>query len=116
MRFHRILSLLLLAACLPACTAYHETVQPLAELTAPPKPAQRLRITREGGIRTYLDVPKVINDSLRGYDARSSGAEVAIPLTDIRTVEVAKPTLLVIGIVVGALAVAVGILWVVMCC
>ena len=120
MRMLRTLSALLLAVYMPACSSFHATTQPLAELTAPPKPAQHLRVTREGGEQVYLDAPQVITDSLRGFDARSLGEEVAIPVADIRQVEVQEPsagkTLGMFGIVVGALALLVGTAFVVACC
>lgn len=120
MRMHRTPVTLLLAAYVSACTSFHATTQPLAELTAPPKPAQHLRVTREGGERVYLDAPQVINDSLRGFDARSLGEELAIPVADVRLVEVQEPsagkTLGMFGIILGALALLVGAAFVVGCC
>lgn len=112
MPFRQAASALLLAAYLSACTSYRATTQPLAELTAPPKPAQHIRVTLEDGDRVLVDVPEVVNDTLHGYDSRALGEKVTIPVSDIRDVELvgtsAGKTLGMFGIVVAVLAVAAG--------
>jgi hypothetical protein len=110
MSIRRVVSLLLLAAYLPACTSYQATTQPVAELTATPKPPEHLRVTTNEGVVVEVDGPRVVNDSLFGTTVASgprgepATKAVAIPLSGIRTVEVKRPdgsktTILVIGIV-----------------
>jgi hypothetical protein len=119
MSFRRAVSVLLLAAYLPACTSFQSTSQPLAELTAPPKPVNKVRVTTTAGRAIEVDAPRVVNDTLFGsaWTAGSGGKQVteavALPLADIRTVEVKKSdgtttALLLVGIVgvVALLAVA----------
>lgn len=96
MSFRRVVSLLLLAAYLPACTSFQATTQPLAELTAAPKPPEHLRVTTNDGAVVEVDGPRVVNDSLfgttvvTGARGEPSMKAVAIPLAGIRTVEVKK--------------------------
>jgi hypothetical protein len=114
MSFRRAVSALLLAAYLPACTSFQATSQPLTELTAPPKPVDKVRVTTTAGAQLEVDAPRVVNDTLFGssWTAEAGGKQtteaVALPLADIRTVEVKKSdgttTLLVI---VGIVAVVV---------
>lgn len=88
----RVVSMLLLAAYLPACTAYHQTSVPLAELTAAPKPVERVRVTRPDGSRLQVWAPHVTADSLVGWNA-APGKEtggVAVALADIRRWDVQK--------------------------
>ena len=66
MRFRRIVSLLLLAAYLPACAHYQPTAQPLSELTAPPDPVRQVRVTLANGTRIQVTSPRVDSDTLRG--------------------------------------------------
>jgi hypothetical protein len=119
MSFRRVVSALLLAAYLPACTSFQTTNQPLTELTAPPQPVKTVRVTTTAGTSIEVDAPRVVNDTLFGstWTAGSSGkqavAPVVIPLGDIRTVEARKSdgtttALVVVGIVgvVALLAVA----------
>jgi len=113
MSFRRVVSVLLLVAYLPACTSYQATTQPVAELTAAPKPPEHLRVTTADGAQIDVNAPRVVNDSLYGTTA-VTGARgepttraVAIPLANVRTVEVRKSDgtstmMLVVG-VVGAL-------------
>ena len=118
MRFRPIVSLLLLAAYLPACTSYQATTQPVAELAAAPKPPEHLRVTTTAGAKFVVDAPRVVNDSLFGttvaVDSKGmpTTQAVAMPLAELRTVEVKKADgtstmLLVAGVV--AVGVAMGI-------
>lgn len=93
MRFRRVVSLLLLAAYLPACAHYQPTAQPLAELTAPPDPVRQVRVTLTNGTRVQVTSPRVESDTLRGTEgySRTSGPPVAIPLTAITKVEMVQP-------------------------
>ncbi len=117
MRFRRMVSLLLLAAYLPACTSYQPTTQPLAELTASPKPLEHVRVTTVAGATLTVDAPRVVDDSLFGTTVViKKGAPttqpVAMPLADIRTVQVRKSDgtatmVLVVGIVGAAVLIGV---------
>lgn len=92
MSFRRVVSLLLLAVYLPACTAYHQTETPLVQLTAPPKPVERVRVTTAEGARLQVWSPRVAGDSLVGF-TKSDGRDsswVAVPLSTIRSTEVQK--------------------------
>ena len=113
MRFRPVVSVVLLAAYLPACTSYQATTQPLAELTATPKPPEHLRVTTNDGAKFVVDAPRVVNDSLFGttvaVDSKGTPTTkaVASPLADIRTAEEKKADgtstmMLVVG-VVGAM-------------
>ena len=110
MRFRPVVSVILLAAYLPACTSYQATIQPLAALMATPKPPERVRVTTTAGAKFVVDAPRVVNDSLFGTTVAvdSKGAPttraVAMPIADIRTAEVRKADgtatmMLVVGIV-----------------
>jgi len=119
MSFRRVVSIFLLLAYVPACTSFQSTSQPLAELTAPPKPVKTVRVVTTAGTSIEVDAPRVVNDTLFGsaWTAGSGGKQtaepVALPLTDIQTVKVKKSdgtsTALLVGgivlvIVVGAVA------------
>jgi hypothetical protein len=118
MLYRRAISILLLAVYLPACTSYKTTTQPVAELTAAPKPPEHIRVTTTAGATVEVDAPRVVNDSLFGTTVvtgprgEPTTQAVAIPLAGIHTVAVKRPdgsktTILVIGIV-GAM-VALGV-------
>ena len=114
MSFRRVVSALMLAAYLPACTIFHATTQPLAEVTAGPTPPEHLRVTTNDGAVVEVDEPRVANDTLygstwtTGAGGKQSAGVMTIPIADIRTVEVrksdgTKTILLVVGIVGGML-------------
>jgi len=109
MSFRRVVSLLLLAAYLPACTIYQATSQPLAELTAAPKPVERVRVTTLEGSRIQVWSPRVAGDSLVGFTKPGGRTEtrIALALTDIWSTEVQEvdTALTVGGVVLGAVAV-----------
>jgi len=121
MSFRRVVSLLLLAAYLPACTAYHQTNETVAQLTAPPKPVERVRLTRLDGTRVQIWGPRMALDSVIGMD-KAPGKEagrVAVALGDIRSVEVqevdaAMTAVGVVGTMVGISLVFAGI-WALSC-
>lgn len=114
MSFRRVLSALLLIAYLPACTSFQSTSQSLTELTAPPQPVKTVRVTTTDGTSIEVDAPRVVNDTLfgsawtAGPGGKQTAEPVALPLADIRTVEVKKSdgttTALVIVGVVGVIA------------
>jgi hypothetical protein len=87
-----MISVVLLAAYLPACTAYHQTDESVVQLTAPPKPVERVRVTTVDGTRVQIWGPRVQGDSLLGMNA-APGKEtgrVALALASVRSVEVQK--------------------------
>jgi len=92
MLFRRTVSMLLLAAYLPACTAYRLTDEPLAQLTASPKPVGRVCVTKLNGIQVEVWEPRVAGDTLFGSNAApgKATAGVAIALADIQSTEVRK--------------------------
>lgn len=96
MRFRPVVSAILLAAYLPACTSYQAATQPLVQLTTTPTPPEHLRVTTTAGKRFVVDAPRVVNDSLFGttavVDAKGTPTTkaVAMPLSEIRTAEVRK--------------------------
>jgi hypothetical protein len=117
MRFRPVLSALLLAAYLPACTSFQGTAEPVASLTVPPKPAEQLRVTTFDGALVRVAAPRVAHDTLYGYigAVEPGAATVAIPLSSIHLVEVQKNNtmgtiLVTTGIVVGVFAVL-GAIW-----
>lgn len=92
MPHRRLVASLLLAAYLSACVSYQATNQPLAELTASPKPVGRVCITRRNGTRLEVRQPRVTADSLLGMNAASGtdAGRIAIALADIQSAEVKK--------------------------
>jgi hypothetical protein len=110
MPHRRFVAALLLSAYLPACTAYHQTEQPLAQLTASPKPVGRLCITKRNGVRVEVREPRVISDSLVGQTSTPGQAEgrVAIALAEIQSSAVRKfdagKTVAVLVIIGGSIA------------
>ena len=116
MSCRRAVSILLLAVYLPACTAYHQTNETVAQLAAPPEPVERVRLTRMDGTRVQIWGPRVALDSVIGMD-KAPGKEagrVAVALADIRSVEVqevdaAMTAVGVVGTMVGISLVIVGI-------
>jgi hypothetical protein len=115
MSFRRVVSALMLAAYLPACTSYQATTQPVAEVTAAPTPPKHLRVTTTDGAVVEVDDPRVANDTLygstwtTGAGGKQSAGVITIPISDIRTVEVRKSdgtkTLLLVGGIVAVLIV-----------
>lgn len=113
MSFRRTVSLVLLAAYLPACTSYRATTQPLAEVTAAPTAPAHIRVTTTAGAQIEVDSPRVANDTLYGSTwvtgpgGQQRAGIMTIPISDIRTVEVKKgdgmKTLLLVGGIVGGL-------------
>jgi len=101
----RVLSALLLAAYLPACSSYKATTQPLASLTAEPEPVSQVRITTADSSHLKVRAPRVVGDTLHGYTGihGHDTTWVAIPLSEIRVTKVRKPD----GVETAALAVTV---------
>jgi hypothetical protein len=119
MSYRRAVSILLLAVYLPACTSYHTTTLPVAELTAAPEAPERIRVTTADGATVEVDAPRVANDTLygstwtTGAGGKQSAGVMTIPIANIRTVEVrksdgTKTLLLVGGIAAGILLLGVG--------
>jgi hypothetical protein len=114
MRFRSVLSALLLAAYLSACMSYQATSQPVAELTAAPQSPEHVQVTTISGYTFVVDAPRVVHDTLFGttgaVDARGapSTRTVALPLAELRSVDVRKfdvwGTLVLVGGVVGVSA------------
>lgn len=113
MSIRTFVSAILLLAYLPACTSFQATTQPLSELTAPPKPADKVRITTSDGAQREVDAPRVVNDTLYGtaWETDPSGkpgaVPVALPLSEIRTVEVRKSDGTNTAILVGGIVLVV---------
>ena len=109
MRFHRVLSLLLLAVHLPACTVYRQSEAPLAQVTAPATPVERVRITTLRDTRFQVWSPRVEGDSLIGFSKVGGQADtrIAVALSDIQATELRKvsPGLTVGAAVLGAVVV-----------
>jgi hypothetical protein len=108
MRCRRAVSLLLLAACLPACTSYGSTSQSLPELTASPQGVPQLRVTTRAGTKVEMWSPRLMGDTLRGFADPPGERQrvVFVPVSEIQGTEVlktnaVKTTLAVVG--VGAL-------------
>lgn len=103
MRRRAVVSVLLLAAYLPACTSFQPTSQSLVELTATPTPVDKVRITTTAGARVEVWDPRVERDTLFGLAdwAGQYSAKVSIPLSMVRSAEVRKtawaPTLVLVG-------------------
>lgn len=114
MRFRAVVSMILLAAYLPGCTAYHTTSTPLDQLTAAPKPVGRVCVTKVSGGQVEVLEPRVAHDTLFGMNgARGmSTSGVAIALSDIKSTQVRKvdgARTLVAVVVVGGVLVLVGL-------
>lgn len=110
MLHRRLIATLLLAAYLPACTAYHQTKQPLTQLTASPKPASRLCITKRNGVRIEVLEPRVTSDSLLGTTTTPGqlAGRIAIAVAEIQSIEVRKidagKTVALLVVTVGGIA------------
>jgi hypothetical protein len=81
---------LVLAAYMPACTSYHVLADPAAAIAESPKPIDKVRITMVNGKRFEMTKARVEADSLRGLGY--GVGERGIALSDIKQVEVAKPS------------------------
>jgi hypothetical protein len=112
MSFRRVVSLLLLAAYLPACTSFRPAPEPLTALNAGSKPVKQVRVVTTNGAQIDVNAPRVANDTLfgttwmTGPGGKQVSEAVAISVADLRTVEVrrsdgGKTALLIGGIVVG---------------
>jgi hypothetical protein len=105
-------TMLVLAACLSACTSWrvqHATPEQVIRQDQPSK----LRVVRTDSVRLVLSQPHISGDSLVGTLNR---AEVGIPLSEVSSVaqrksDVAKS----IGLGLAVSAVALGVLYAVSC-
>jgi hypothetical protein len=98
---------LLLTLYLPACGSWHVGTPTPAAFIEKEQPPQ-VRVTRVDGSTIDLDKPSIRGDSLLGTPVSEaalyvSGQEVAIALSDIRTVAVRKTSMLMTGLVAGAI-------------
>ncbi|HEX5004586.1 MAG TPA: hypothetical protein VFV65_04680 [Gemmatimonadales bacterium] len=112
MPFRAVVSVILLAAYLPACTAYHATSTPLAELTTPPNPVGRVCVTKFSGAQVEVLQPRVAHDTLFGMNGARGMATsgVAIALSDIKSTEIRKldggKTLVAVLVIGGVMVLA----------
>jgi len=107
------LSLLLLAAYLPACTSYRTVDDPVEALQPSPKPVRKARVTVDTGERFEVVSPRVSGDSLQGQ--LHDGTAVSVSMGEIQALEVRthdgkKTGWLIVGSVLAAIAAAFGIL------
>ena len=105
MSFRRVVSLVLLAAYLPACTAYQATQQPLPELTAPPNPAGLVLVKTANGDEIEMRDPRILGDTLLG-SGTSTVTKLPVgkvPMDQVRGVEVkrfsAGKTIALVGVI-----------------
>ena len=99
MRFRPIVSLLLLAAYLPACTSYRSTARPVADLAAAPESARQVRVITTTGARVELWSAYVARDTLWGYDGASGEIrrDAFVPMAEVGRMQILKPDPLKIG-------------------
>lgn len=102
----RRICLLMLAAQLLGCSAFQPASQPLAELVAPPKPVDRVRVVLTTGATLAVWAPSITSDTLHGFTSRPGpeATPLAIPLplvtrTDVRKID-AVPTVLLVSVVI----------------
>lgn len=81
----RLISVLLLALYLPACTTLQPLSDPVGGLQPAPKPVTEARITLRSGDQMLFKSPKVVGDSILG--TTKSGARGAVALADVSYVE-----------------------------
>lgn len=107
MPFRRVVSALMLAAYLPACTAYHRSDDAMAQVIAVPGSVSSIRVTTQEGKRTEVWSPMVANDSLSGANGAPGQAtgRIALPLLAIKSTAVRKPDALLTA---GAVVLAIG--------
>lgn len=92
MLHRRLIASLLLAVYLPACTSYQATTQPLAELTAPPKPVGMVLVKTANGDAIEMSDPRVAGDTLVGLGT-STVTKLPVgkvPMDQVRSVEVKR--------------------------
>lgn len=103
-----------LTALLGGCATWRIETAPPAELVTGPKPVGSLRVTRQNGERIMVTSPRVMSDTLVGFN---NGNTVGVPLGDVRELATrhtstgktlglifgtAAVILLTIGIIAGA--------------
>jgi hypothetical protein len=97
---------LLVCALLGACTTWRS--RPVSQPGAAAFVAKQARVTRADGTILVMTDAHVRGDSLSGTAAR--GARVAIPLRDVRRVEVRRPNELATAVLATFAAAAVAVL------
>ena len=97
----------LLAAYLPACTAYHRSDDAMARVIAVPGSVSPVRVTTQEGKRIEVWSPTVANDSLYGANGAPGEAtgRIALPLSAIKSTAARKPDALLTA---GAVVLAIG--------
>ena len=110
--FHHLSIALALVLSLSGCSSWHSANVTPAQLLDD-DPPDRVRVTKPDGTTLVLEHPQLLGDTLYGAAARNAGSRgdtVAVPLADLRKVEVRQPNgLKTIGLVLGLVTVATGI-------
>ncbi len=106
--------LLMMVQLAVGCATWRIETTPPAELVSSPRPPGSLRVTRQNGERMMLASPRVIGDSLLGFNG---GKTVGVELGDIQELATrhgstgktlglffgtAAVVLLTLGIIIGA--------------
>lgn len=106
--FRRFLLPLSLALWVSACTKWSDPKLPVEEVMAEPEAPGRVRVTLFDGSRLELDAPRLHADTLKGLGKPLSRDAprhwVAVPLSDVRSVEVRKANTVGTVALVGASA------------
>ena len=105
MRASHWVTVVLLAAYLPACTSYQVVTDPAAALQPAPDQPGKVRVTTSDGRKIPVKRPTIYGDSLRGMSERKK--PVSLAMADIVMVEVqrsstSKSVALGLGIAVAA--------------
>jgi hypothetical protein len=85
-RWGKVAAPLLMATHLAACTSWRVETVPVTQLLQT-RPPSDLRVTRADRSTVVLHTPGVVRDSLWGW---SRGAELGIPLIDVRALALAR--------------------------
>lgn len=107
----------LLVGQLAGCTSWRVASTPPAQFTA--GSTELVRVVRRNGTEVTLREAQVRGDTLYGTPSPVPGQRLAIPLSDVRTIEVRQgDTAKTVGLVVGVTAAVAGalILWIVGTC
>ena len=106
----RAIATLLLVLYLPACTSW-QVGKTSPEQLFEDDPPEKVRVTQTDGSRVELLAPMITADTLRG-SVKGDSVSVAIPLSNVQTVEVRESdslkglalTVGIVGLVVGLFA------------
>ncbi len=106
----RVILPLTLLAFLSACHKWVPLEPPLAQAITEGEPGT-VRVTRTDNSRIVLKEPHISGDSLVAFEEGKEAQTVALPLEDLQRVEEKRTnTPAIIGLVVGSLAAAYGVL------